>query len=40
MESSNQQADPPSVDIHAPFTRAERMEQLADIDRVSIFILT
>lgn len=29
-----EQPDPP-VDIHAPFTRAERMQQLADIDRVS-----
>lgn len=29
-----EQTDPP-VDIHAPFTRAERMQQLADIDRVS-----
>ncbi|KKY36289.1 putative mediator complex protein [Diaporthe ampelina] len=28
MEQSN-----PPVDIHAPFTRAERMQQLADIDR-------
>lgn len=27
-----EQPDPP-VDIHAPFTRAERMQQLADIDR-------
>ncbi|POS77908.1 hypothetical protein DHEL01_v203700 [Diaporthe helianthi] len=27
-----EQSDPP-VDIHAPFTRAERMQQLADIDR-------
>lgn len=25
----------PPVDIHAPFTRAERMQQLADIDHVS-----
>lgn len=23
------------MDIHAPFTRAERMDQLAEIDRVS-----
>lgn len=23
------------MDIHAPFTRAERMQQLADIDHVS-----
>ena len=29
-----EQSDPP-VDIHAPFTRSERMQQLADIDRVS-----
>lgn len=24
------------MDIHAPFTRAERMEQLAQIDQVSL----
>lgn len=35
MESSQQPAVLP-VDVHAPFTRAERMEQLADIDRVSV----
>jgi hypothetical protein len=29
-----EQSDPP-VGIHDPFTRAERMQQLADIDRVS-----
>lgn len=32
MESSAQEDAP--VDIHAPFTRVERMQQLADIDRV------
>lgn len=34
MDASTQPAAP-LVDVHAPFTRAERMEQLADIDRVS-----
>lgn len=35
MESLDQSTVAP-VDIHAPFTRAERMDQLADIDRVSV----
>lgn len=36
MESMDQSTGAP-VNIHAPFTRAERMEQLADIDRVSVW---
>lgn len=34
MEPSNPEGAP-LVDVHAPFTRAERMQQLAEIDQVS-----
>lgn len=35
MEFSTPREAPP-IDIHAPFTRAERMDQLAEIDRVRL----
>ncbi len=38
-DADHDQAPAGGVDIHAPFTRAERFQQLTDIDQVRLVLL-